>query len=313
MATKRAWSTRPFERGRDDASVVKLLLQVATFDGGAEAWSDTLLAARLAHPSAHEGAPWRVAVSSNGSVIGVLLVFFVGTLRTELVVAVNPAFRRQGIGRALLDLAPREKRLLCSSRVSVGGASAMLEGAGFTERHGSLLMRREVGRAPSLPMEGMAFNEDARKDARRAIVALTAALGDEVDDDRGWMEARLSRERCGVVYLQAPGTDGEIVDAGICVVSPSDRARKGERTASMESIVGVLSDVGLMRTMRGKGVSRALVREGIRLAERLGFRFVEVSADKRRTPAIELYEREGFETIDEELHWLRKEKLGSRY
>jgi ribosomal protein S18 acetylase RimI-like enzyme len=313
MASKKAWNIRAFEPGGDDAGITKLLMQVATFDGGVAALSSSMLAARLQHPSAHSGEAWRVAVSSNGTIIGALLVFFVGTLRTEVLVAVNPAFRRQGIGRSLLDLAPREKRLLATSRSSVGGASALLTAAGFTERYGSLLMRREVGKAPSLPVEGMAFNEDPKKDARRAIVALTASLGDDVDDDRGWMKARLGRDRVGVVYLQAPGEDEVIVDAGICIVEPSDRARKGERTASGEPIVGVIADVGLMRTMRGKGMSRALVREGIRMAERLGFRFVEVAADKRRAAAVELYEREGFEIIDEEIHWLRREKRGSRF
>lgn len=313
MASKKAWSIRSFEAGADDGGVTKLLMQVATFDGGVSALSPSLLAARLQHPAAHGGEAWRVAVSSNGTIIGALLVFFVGTLRTEVLVAVNPAFRRQGIGRGLLDLAPREKRLLATSRLSIGGASALLARAGFTERHGSLLMRREVGKAPSLPVEGMAFNEDPKKDARRAIVALTAALGDAVDDDRGLMKARLGRDRVGVMYLQAPGEDEVVFDAGICIVEPSDRARKGERTASGEPIVGVIADVGLMRTMRGRGMSRALVREGIRMAERHGFRFVEVAADKRRAAAIELYEREGFEVIDEEIHWLRREKRGSRF
>ena len=86
-----------------------------------------------------------------------------------------------------------------------------------------------------------------------------------------------------------------------------------ERTAAGEPIVAIISEVGLMRSMRGKGLSRALVREGVRQAERLGFRFVEVVADKRRAAAIELYEREGFEAVDEELHWLRKERRGSRF
>ena len=119
MATKKAWNIRAFEPGADDAGVAKLLMQVATFDGGVAALSPAMLAARLQHPSAHRGQAWRVAVSSNGTIIGALLVFFVGTLRTEVLVAVNPAFRRQGIGRGLLDLAPREKRLLATSRTSV--------------------------------------------------------------------------------------------------------------------------------------------------------------------------------------------------
>ncbi len=313
MASKRAWNIRGFQPGVDDAGVVKLLGQVATFDGGVFALSPTMLAARLAHPSAHGGEAWRIAESSNGTIIGAMLVFFVGTVRTEVIVGVNPAFRRQGIGRALIDLAPRDKRLLAMSRSSVGGAEALLLGAAFTERHRSLLMRREATRVAALPVEGMALVEDTRKDARRAIMTLTAAMGDDVDDDRGWMKTRLARERCAVVYLEGTGPDGNAVDAGICIVMPSDRAKKGERTAAGEPIVAIISEVGLMRSMRGKGLSRALVREGIRQAERLGFRFVEVVADKRRAAAIELYEREGFEAVDEELHWLRKERRGSRF
>ncbi len=313
MAAKKGWSIRAFEPGVHDAGIAKLLMQVATFDGSVSALSQSMLSARLQHPSSHGGHAWRVAVSSNGTIIGALVVYFVGTLRTEVVVGVNPAFRRQGIGRALMDLAPRDKRLLAQTRESVGGGMALLEGAGFTERFRHMLMRREATDVAAIAVDGFECVEDTRKDARRAILALTAAVGDEVDDDRGWMKARLTREKAGVVYMVGPGPDGKAVDAGICIVEPLDRAKKGERTASGDPIVGVISEVGLMRTMRGKGMSRALVREGMRLAQRLGFRFVEVGADKRRASAVELYEREGFETIDEEIHWLRRERKGSRF
>jgi ribosomal protein S18 acetylase RimI-like enzyme len=306
------WTIRAFDPS-DLAGVAKLLMQVATFDGGTAALPSTLLSARLQHPSAHAGAGWRVAVSHGGTIIGALLVSTVGTLRTEIEVAVNPAFRRQGIGRALIDVAPREKRLLATSRASVAGAAALLTRVGFRERHSQLVMRREVGKAPSLSVEGTAFNEDPRRDARRAIAALTALHGEDIDGDRPWMKARLARERVGVVYLQAPGDADTLLDAGLCIVEPSDRARKGERTASGEPIVGVLTEVGLLRTMRGKGMSRALVREGIRLTERLGFRFVQVSVDKRSASAVELYEREGFEVIDEDVYWWRREKRGSKF
>ncbi len=307
MASKRLWSVRPFVASSDDAGIVKLLLQIASFDGGLEAWSPALLAARLAHPTAAGGSTWRVAESNSGAVIGVLLVFFVGTMRTEVVVGVNPAFRRQGIGRALLDTAPRDRRLLCTTRESVGGASALLEAAGFSERHRQLLMRREATPVARLEPDGVNIVEDERKDARRAILVLTASSGEDVDDDRGWMKARLARDRCAVLYLEADSDDGEVADHGICIVAPSERAKKGERTASGEPIVGVITDVGLMRSMRGKGLSRALVRAGMKKAEQLGFRFVEVTADKRRAAAVELYEREGFDVVDEDISWMRKE------
>ncbi len=311
MAAKKGWSIRAYQPGDDDAAIQKLLMQVATFDGGLSAWPEAVYRARFAHPSSHDGVAWRVATSSNGTVIGALLVNFVGTVRTEVTIGVNPAFRRQGIGRALIDLTPRDKRLLVTSRESVGGAQALLERAGFAERYRSLLMRKETQGATSRPIDGFRLVEDDSKDARRAIIALTAALGDDVDDDRALMKARLQRERCAVVYLEGDSDTGT-VDAGICVVSPCDRAKKAERSASGMPNVGVLSEIGLSRNMRGKGLSRALVREGIVIAERLGFRLVEVAADKRRAAAIELYQKEGFEAVDEEIHWMRKERRGSR-
>jgi ribosomal protein S18 acetylase RimI-like enzyme len=318
MAPKKAWTVRPFQAGVDDAGVVKLLGSVATFDGSVAAWNSDMFAARVDHPSARSGSLWRVAVASNGAIIGALLLFFTGTVRTELVVGVNPAFRRQGIGKALLDHAPRDRRLLCSSRQSVGGAEALLQGAGFTERYRSLLMRKEaMGIKPLQPSldddDDVAIVEDVRKDARRAILALTAALGDQSSledggsDDRAWMTARLARPRAAALYLEVKGPDGKPVDGGVCLVAPCERAKKGERTAAGEPIIGILEEVGLMKSLRGRGLSRALVRAGMRKAQEIGYRFIEVSADKRRAAAIELYEKEGFDAVDEDVHWMRKE------
>ena len=310
MASKKAWSVRSYQPTADAAGVVKLLSAVATFDGSVAAWGEDLFAAKVGHPSARPGA-WRVAVASNGAIIGVLLVFFVGTVRTELVLAVNPAFRRQGIGRTLLDQAPHDRRLLVTSRLSVGGAQALMESAGFVERHRSLLMRKEAQGirqlVPDLDDTACAIIEDTRREARRAILALTGALGEEADDDRAWMKARLARPRAAVLYLEVEGPDGKPVDGGICIVAPCERAKKGERTAAGDPIVAVIEEVGLMKNLRGRGLSRALVRAGEHQAQVIGYRFVEVSADKRRASAVELYQKEGFDVVDEDIHWLRTE------
>jgi ribosomal protein S18 acetylase RimI-like enzyme len=309
---KRAWTIRPFAPGQDDAGLVKLLHAVATFDGGVEAWSRDLLTAWIGHPRAEGGSLWRVAVAKNDSILGALLVFVVGSTRAEVVVAVNPAFRRQGIGRALLDIAPRDKRLQCKTRKSVGGATALLESAGFEERHRLLRMRREATPVLGIRPEGAALATDARKDARRAILALTAVLGDDADDDRALMKARLARPRTSVVYLELDTRSMEradsrfkTVDGGICMVGPSDRTKKGERTAAGEPIVGVIEVAGLQKNLRGKGLSRALVRAGMQAVVDEGFRWMEATADTRRAAAVELYEREGFEAVDEDIEWIR--------
>jgi GNAT superfamily N-acetyltransferase len=304
MATRRTWSIRPFAPGTDEAGIARLLLSVATFDGSVAAWSEQELAVRLAHPRAQGGGGWRVAVA-NGAVVGALLVSFIGTLRTEILVAVNPAFRRQGIGRALLEAAPTRRRLLCTSRDSVPAATALLTAAGFLERYRSVLLRREAAGVRRLEAaEGFRIIEDERSDARRAIAALTAAVGEDSDDDRASMTLRLARLRCKAYYLQTM-PDG--ADVGVCIVAPCDRAKKGERTASGDAVVGVLEDVGLHPTMRGRGLSRLLVRAGMRSLQDSGFRLIEARADKRRPAAVALYQKEGFDPVDEEIHWVRRE------
>jgi ribosomal protein S18 acetylase RimI-like enzyme len=307
MATRKSWTLRPFEAGHDEAGVARLLLNVATFDGSVAAWTEQALHAKLAHPTANGGSAWRVAVANN-AVVGVLLVSFVGTLRTGIVLAVNPAFRRQGIGRALLEEAPPKRRLLCTSRESVPAATALLTSAGFVERYRTALLRREAAGVKRLdPDDGARVNEDPRSDARRAIVTLTAVHGEDADDDRAWMKMRLARPRCKALYLEVDDGAGNVVDAGICLVAPCDRAKKGERTASGEAVIGVLEEVGLMRSMRGRGLSRVLVRAGMRAIQDAGFRVIEASADKRRAAAVELYLKEGFDVVDEDVHWMRKE------
>jgi ribosomal protein S18 acetylase RimI-like enzyme len=62
---------------------------------------------------------------------------------------VNPAWRRQGIGRALLRAAPSDRRLLMTTRASVPGAAELLEKEGFKERYREARMRRKAkGLAP---------------------------------------------------------------------------------------------------------------------------------------------------------------------
>jgi GNAT superfamily N-acetyltransferase len=310
MATRRGWNIRPYRAGADDAALGRLLLAVATFDGSVAAWSDGALAARLAHPSARGGAGWRVAEAAN-AVVGVLLVFDVGTVRSEVILAVNPAFRRQGIGRALLLEVPPTRRALVQSRESVPAATALLTSAGFVERHRSALLRREAQGVTRLDAgDDVRIVEDGRGDARRAILALALAVGDDADDDRAGMKARLARPRCRALYLEKASADGQRTDAGVCIVGPCERARKGERTAAGEPIVGVIEDVGLMKSLRGQGLSRALVRAGMRAIQDAGFRMIEATADKRRAAALDLYLKEGFEAVDEDIHWMRRESSG---
>lgn len=301
--TKRAFTIRPFDDPADRAGVLKLWNAVAGFDGGVPARSAEMLAALVGHPTARGGSAWRVAVAGNGALVGVMDVRFVGTVRTELSIAVNPAWRRQGIGAALLAEAPPDKRLLVTTRESVAGATALMNAAGFSERwRDARLRRRTKGLEPIEPPEGVKIVEDATRDPARAAAALQAVFGDDADADEAALRALLARPGASVLYSVV-----QKADHGVCLVVGNERAKKGERDHGGEPTVGLVEQVGLTKEMRGRGLSRSLVRAGMLRLARSGFLEIEVLADRRRPSAVELYEKEGFAVVDEDIHWIRKD------
>jgi mycothiol synthase len=302
VPAKKQWSVRPFAP-EDKAGVQKLWAGVASFDGSVAAPSMAELEAVLEHPSHRGGSQWRVAVAGNGAVVGALEVAYIGTVRTELRIAVNPAWRRQGIARALYESAPRDRRLLVTTRSSVSAASELLTHLGFSERYREARMRRKAkGLEPMEIPDGARVVVDEKRDPHRLIKALVAVFGDDGERDDGLVSAWLARKGCKALYLNVGKTD-----VGVCLVAGSEHAKKAERNATGEPTVGVVEQVGLTKSVRGKGMSRPLVRAGLVELARIGFVDIEVTADRRRESAVELYEAEGFTVVDEDVHWMKRE------
>jgi hypothetical protein len=54
-------------------------------------------------------------------------------------------------------------------------------------------------------------------------------------------------------------------------------------------------------------MSRPLVRAGLVALVQAGFQELEVTADRRRESAVELYEAEEFAVVDDDVHWIKRE------
>jgi len=302
VATKKPWTIRAFQAA-DAAGVQKLWAGVTSFDGSVPAKSALEIAARLKHPSSGSGRHWRVALAGNGAIVGALEVTFVGTVRTSIIAAVNPAWRRQGIGRGLLEDLPQDRRILVTTRASVAGADELLSSFAFTERYREARMRRKAKGIEALPLpDGAKLDVDTKRNARRLQAALSSVFGEDAEDDLPLLEAWLARPGCAALYLTLSGKD-----AGVCLVAGGEHAKRAERTAQGEPTLGVVEQVGLARSLRGKGMSRPLVRAGLVQLARSGFIDLEVTADRRREKAVELYTAEGFTVVDDDVHWMRKE------
>lgn len=303
MAQTRQFDVLPFRSSEHRAGVLKLWAAVSSFDGSVPPRSPEHLDALLEHESSERGAPWRVALAPNGAVVGVLLVRFIGTRRTQIEVAVNPAWRRQGIGRRLLDEVPQNKRLLVASRASVEAATAFLTSLGFTERHRDARLRapRYDVDVPDLPTWASVEEDTTRDPVRYARVA-EIALSEDEREAVEVADALLGRPGTRVFYLKTP--EG---DQGLCLVTALDRSKKAERRSDGSTTVGLLEQIGLARACRGKGLSRPLVRFGLRALAEDDYGWFEVVSDGRRPQAQKLYEKEGFRVHDEDIHWIRKD------
>lgn len=281
----------------------KLWAGVCSFDGSVPTRTTAEIDARLKHPAHEGGAHWRVVIAGNGAIVGALEVGFIGTVRTEVLCAVNAAWRRQGIGRALLQAAPRERRLLVTSRASVTGAAELLTSEGFTERYREARMRRKSkGLDPLEIPDGAVVAVDTERDVERCLASLLEVFGDDAEQDAGLVTAWLRRPDCRVLYLKVGSRD-----VGICIIAGSEHAKRSERKPDGASTIGVVEQVGLTKQVRGKGMSRPLVRAGLVELAKMGFADLEVLADRRRASAAELYEAEGFAVVDDEVHWIKRE------
>jgi GNAT superfamily N-acetyltransferase len=291
----------PLEPKEHLQGVLKLLRACASFDGGVGALSPDELAVLLDHALTEQGGAWRVAVS-QGVVVGLLDVRFVGTKRTELRLAVNPAFRRQGIAKALLAAVPLQRRLLMTTRASVPAATSLLAKSGFTERFRDVRLRRDAQRFERIELPTWATIEEDRSRDPRRFLAMRSALGDDDIEDPALATALLARPGCRPFYLQSPKGDD-----GLAVIMASTHAKKAEQRADGSSTVGVLERADLTKAVRGKGLSRPLVRAGLNALVDDGYAFIEAAAPKQRQAAIDLYLKEGFEIVDEDIHWIRRD------
>jgi len=294
------FTLRPFAPA-DLPGVLKLLRAATSFDGGIGALSPDEVAVLLDHPITGHGALWRVAVAQN-QVVGFLDVRHIGTKRTELRFAVNPAFRRQGIAAALLADVPKGRRLLVSTRASVPAASTLLTKLGFTERFRDVRLRRETGRFEAMKAPSWAsIEEDRTRDPRR-FMGVLRALGDDDLDDPALPRALLARPGCRVFYVHTPQGDD-----GVAVIVASTHAKKSEQNKDGASVIGVLERADLTKALRGKGVSRPLVRTALQALVDDGYAFLEATAPKQRQAAVDLYLKEGFEIVDEDIQWIRRD------
>jgi mycothiol synthase len=210
----------------------------------------------------------------------------------------EPAIRRQGVGRAMLGWQELRLREIAATQqtdrpryfasfVYDGdrGGLALLSSAGYeTVRLGAEMLRPTMADIPDAPLpEGLAFRAASADDARSVWSADAEIFrdhwGTSDESEEGFAKFRNSPSFDPSMWVVS--WDGDEI-AGIVLTSVLDG-------------LGYLDSVGVCRPWRRRGVGRAIVAESLRLLRDRGATSVGLGVDlQNQNEAVHLYESVGF-------------------
>jgi mycothiol synthase len=311
---------RPYAGEADLPGLVRVFNAESEADGLHHRTSLEDLAAELGHPSASFDPARDVTVAEiDGRIVGSshreAIDTTDGLREYRLNGEVDPAYRRRGIGRALLEEGKRQLRELASTDGSTLprifgswsfekqlGAAALLESDGFTKaRYFFDMVRPNLADVPDVPLpEGLEVRPIDRSMAKQVWDADVEAFADHWGGFDG-SDAHLQR------WLENPATDlsmwvvafdGDEVAGGI--INSIDKTQNEALGVQR----GWLNSVFTRRAWRRRGLATALIAESLRVHRDRGMTSAALGVDADNpSGALGLYEGLGFEVDGRAMAW----------
>lgn len=301
---------RPYAGEADLVEIVRLENAEAAADSLNRRTNVDELAAHFAHPNASFDPARDVTIAElDGRVVGVAQREVVDTTdghrEYRLDGVVDPAFRRRGIGRTLLEENERRARELAAledapspifgswSFESQPGDIALLESAGFERARWFFdMVRPTLDDVPDLPLpDGLEMRSIDRSQARQVWDADIEAFADHWGGfDRS--EEQLQRwldNPANDLSIWVVAFDGDEVAGGVInSIDPELNEALGVQR-------GWLSSVFTRRAWRRRGVARALIASSLVLLRSRGMTSAALGVDADNpSGASGLYEALGF-------------------
>jgi mycothiol synthase len=224
---------------------------------------------------------------------------------------VHPAYRRRGVGTALLiaaESAARAQEVLpitLTGRVysDIPGGETLFRQRGYTEVRRFYLMSLSLVGRLFAPVEAAPPGVTLRAFQEQDLAALVEAdnaifaghWGSRTRTMQAWRrEMQESRPYDPSLWLLAWEND-RIVGECLC-----HQSREAGPTDAWISILGVRQD------WRGRGLGRTLVVRGLQILQESGFTSASLHVDAENTPALKLYRSVGMEVTRTRVHFARR-------
>jgi mycothiol synthase len=260
-------------------------------------------------PQGESMVPWSLA---EPQLVGVADVdgTFAGWVHPEVKgLVVEPGFRRQGVGRALVELglemeAGRKRpNLLLGALPGEEPAHAFLAATGF-ELHSLLwdleLPARAAATPPGWPDDVTVRTIRVPDDSLAFVRLFNVAFADHATPlqfDEAAAKAPLDQLPWKEEDLLVAELGGELV--GFCATEPKRPEAGGVEPRAEIWTIGVRPD------LQGRGLGRQLLRWGVQHLRELGVETVTLSVNGRNPRALGLYESEGFVRTSTRERWAR--------
>ena len=199
--------------------------------------------------------------------------------------AVHPEHRRRGHGRVLLDALGADPRVWAFG--DLPPARGLAAASGLVARRGLLLMQRPLTRADEVPPpEGVALRPFSDADAAAFLTVNAAAFAHH--PEQGSFSAS---------DLAARQSEAWWDPAGLILAEDAAGVVGFHWTKAQGGDLGEVYVLGVHPRAAGRGLGSALLHAGLAHLFETGHRRVELYVDADNTPAVRLYERDGFEIV----------------
>jgi mycothiol synthase len=302
---------RSIERPADDARMADLINTASTADGVPRHETAARISLWLDHPSGIDPARDFLFAEADGQLVAYAGCGWEqdndGGRNYQTHGQVLPAWRRRGLGSALLRWSEDRQRAVAASHPpaterrldswaydSEVGRRALLEANGYaTIRYWFEMRRPTLDDLPEIPAPaGVDLRAARAEDVRRVWELEVAAFRDHwgsIDDSEASFERRRDNPLNNLSLWVVAWHGDEVVGEVINRIDPAENEQLGLKR-------GWLGSVAVRRDWRHKGVARAMVAASLRGLRHAGMTSAGLGVDADNPHgAVGIYESTGFE------------------